>query len=235
MKIVLFGAPASGKGTQGLRLAEQLGLPHVSTGDMLRAMREKPGAIGDELRLLQPHEFASDTLILKALDDELKSPTYAKGVVLEGFPRTLPQAQAMLDMGLIPDLVINLTIDPDLVTQRAIHRRIHPASGRSYNLLSNPPKEEGKDDVTGEPLVHRADDHAHIVKDRMDWFATRTQPAIDHVKAFALAGHGPIWIEVDAGQSVQEVSAALDRQLSAAQVQLAESPETSPARRRRTP
>lgn len=210
MKIVLFGAPASGKGTQGMRLAERLGLPHISTGDMLRAMRQDPGPIGDELRLLPPHAFASDELILTALGAELKKPAYAKGVIFEGFPRTLHQAKAMVDMGLSPDIAISLKIDPRTVTERAVNRRIHQPSGRSYNVLFNPPKVEGRDDVTGEALVHRPDDHADIVQERLDLFARLTQPAIDHIKATAKPGVGPVWVEVDAGRSFQEVSADLD-------------------------
>lgn len=233
MKIVLFGAPASGKGTQGKRLAEQLGLPHVSTGDMLRAMRQEPGPIGDELRQIPPHAFASDELILAALDAELKKPLYAKGVVFEGFPRTLPQAQAMMTMGMSPDVAINLPIDPQLVIDRAVHRRIHLASGRSYNLLFNPPQVEGKDDLTGEPLVHRDDDHAAIVQERLDLFETLTRPAIEYIKGLALSGQGPVWIEVNAGQSMAAVSAELDQKFAAAQDQLADTPDAAQNRRRR--
>lgn len=210
MKIVLFGAPASGKGTQGKRLAATLGLPHISTGDMLRAMREEPGPIGDELRQIEPHEFASDQLILTALAAELAKPLYAKGVIFEGFPRTLAQAQAMKGMGLEPDIAINLPIDEALVMDRAVNRRIHQASGRSYNVLFSPPEKDGIDDVTGEPLVHRRDDHAPIIKERLDLFRDLTQPAIAYMKTTAKPGEGPVWVEVDAGRSYDEVSSDLD-------------------------
>lgn len=210
MKIVLFGAPASGKGTQGKRLADAMDLPHISTGDMLRAMRKEPGPIGDELRLIPPHAFASDQLILTALAAELTKPAYAKGVIFEGFPRTLAQAQAMKGMGLEPDIAINLPISEELVVDRAVNRRIHTASGRSYNLLFSPPKVEGVDDLTGEPLVHRPDDHAPIVKERMDLFKELTEPAIAYIKSQAKPGMGPVWVETDAGQSYETVSAALD-------------------------
>lgn len=210
MKIVLFGAPASGKGTQGKRLAQQLGLPHVSTGDMLRAMRQEPGPVGDELRQLQPHEFASDALILAALDAELKKPAYAKGVIFEGFPRTLAQAESLVGMGLVPDIAISLTIDEQTVIDRAVNRRIHPASGRAYNVLFNPPKVDGHDDLTGEPLVHRPDDHAPIVRERLDLFEQLTQPAIAYIKGTAKPGEGPVWVEVDAAQTYEQVCKDLD-------------------------
>jgi adenylate kinase len=216
MKIVLFGAPASGKGTQGKRLADDLGLPHISTGDMLRAMREEPGAIGDELRLIPPHAFASDELILTALAAELAKPAYAKGVIFEGFPRTLAQAQAMKGMGLEPDIAINLPIDESLVMDRAVNRRIHQASGRSYNVLFNPPKREGVDDVTGEPLIHRRDDHASIIQERLDLFRDLTVPAINYMKGTAKPGEGPVWVEVDAGRPMNDVSADLDLGMNSA-------------------
>lgn len=216
MKIVLFGAPASGKGTQGKRLSSALGLPHVSTGDMLRAMREEPGAIGDELRQIPPHAFASDRLILTALAAEITKPAYANGVIFEGFPRTLAQAQAMKAMGLEPDIAIHLTIDEPLVMERAVNRRVHAASGRSYHTVFNPPQKEGLDDLTGEPLEHRRDDHAPIIKERLGLFHALTRPAIDYMKSTAQPGVGPVWVEVDGGQSFKSVSQDLDLGLNSA-------------------
>jgi adenylate kinase len=216
MKIVLFGAPASGKGTQGKRLAGTLSIPHISTGDMLRAMREEPGPIGEELRQIPPHAFSSDELILTALTAELKKPAYAQGFILEGFPRTLTQAQAMMDRGLVPDIVFNLTIAEDLAMERAVHRRVHPASGRSYHTIFHPPKNAGRDDVTGEPLEHRKDDREPIVRERLNLFRTLTLPAIDYIKSTAKPGLGPVWVEVNGGQSFDGVSQDVDRGIESA-------------------
>lgn len=216
MRIVIFGAPASGKGTQGKRIADRLGIPHVSTGDMLRAMREEPGEVGDSLRAIPPHAFASDDLILRALREELAKPAYARGVVLEGFPRTLPQAQAMLEMGLRPDWVVSLDVDLDLVAERAVGRRTHTASGRSYHVKFNPPRVPDTDDVTGEPLVQRRDDHAEVVAERLRWFDERTVPAIDWMRAACMTPPGAtVWSEVDASGSLPEVSARIDAALAA--------------------
>lgn len=232
MKIVLFGLPASGKGTQAQRLQEQLGIAHISTGDMLRHMRQQPGPIGDELRALPPGSFASDPLILNALREHLADPRFAKGVLLDGFPRTLPQAQAMASMGVAADAVIFLNADPEKVVERAIYRRVHPASGRVYNDLFNPPRVPGHDDVTGEPLVHREDDHETIVRERLNDYVRKTQPAIDFLKAQAASGKGPAWIEVDANQSADrvftEILAGLQRVM--AHRATAETPSASSSR-----
>lgn len=217
MRIVIFGAPASGKGTQGKRIAARLGVPHVSTGDMLRAMREEPGEVGESLRAIPPHAFASDELILRALHEELAKPAYAKGVVLEGFPRTLPQAKAMLEWGLEPDWIVSLNVDLGLVAERAVGRRTHLASGRSYHVQFNPPRVPDADDETGEPLVQRRDDHAEVVEERLRWFAERTVPAIDWMRASCARAGGPVWTDVDASGSIQEVSAAIDAALESAQ------------------
>jgi adenylate kinase len=221
MKIVLFGLPASGKGTQAQRLHDALGLPHLSTGDMLRHMRTQPGTVGDELRQLPPGSFASDELILRALREQLAAPEFARGVLLDGFPRTLPQAEAMATMGVPADVVVFLKADPETVVQRAIHRRTHVASGRIYNALFNPPRRAGFDDVTGEPLVHRDDDHEPIVRARLADYAQKTQPAIDYLKSQAQPGRGPVWIEVDAGAAPEAVFAHLLLGIRSAQAILA--------------
>jgi len=220
MKIVLFGLPASGKGTQAQRLHDALGLPHLSTGDMLRHMREQPGAVGDELRALPPGSFASDTLILTALREHLAAPAFQNGVLLDGFPRTRAQAEAMAGMGVAADVVVFLNADPETVIQRAIHRRTHLASGRVYNALFNPAKVADRDDVTGEPLVQREDDHEPIVRQRLADYAAKTQPAIDYLKAQAQAGQGPHWIEVDATLPAPEVFAQVMAGIRTAQARL---------------
>lgn len=227
MKIVLFGLPASGKGTQAMRLHDALGLPHLSTGDMLRHMRTQPGAVGDELRALPPGSFASDTLILTALREHLSTPTFAQGVLLDGFPRTLAQAQAMAPMGVAADAVVFLNANPATVMDRAIHRRTHLPSGRVYNERFNPPKVAGFDDVTGEALSHREDDHESIVRQRLDDYASKTQPAIDYLKAQAVQGKGPAWIEVNADQSADQVFAEVMQGIRSV-------PSPSPRRPRRS-
>ena len=202
MRIVLFGPPASGKGTQAYKLKETLGIPHVSTGDMLRQAAQEPGSLGDEVRAVPTGTFASDDLILRLIQAELDKPAYKKGVILDGFPRTKAQAEAMIKMGLDVDVVIEFKVDQEVLTERIINRRVHPSSGRIYNLLSHPPKQEGVDDVTGETLIHRADDTLDVVVGRFKDFDLKTRPAIE---AFKQATKG-FWIQIDGMRSEDEVA-----------------------------
>jgi adenylate kinase len=193
MRIVLFGPPASGKGTQAELLHEALGLPHLSTGDLLRRVAKEDGNLGDQVRAVPTGHFASDELIITLLKAELDTPAYANGVLLDGFPRTPAQAGKMQEMGLAMDVAIDIRVDEAILLERIVNRRVHPGSGRIYNLLTHPPKNPGVDDETGEMLVHRDDDKAEMVEKRMADYHDKTQPAVDAFRQTP----GVFWIRID--------------------------------------
>lgn len=195
MRIVLFGPPASGKGTQAYLLKDALDIPHLSTGDLLRRVAKEDNQWGEKVRAVPVGHFASDDLIVALLKAELEKDAYANGVLLDGFPRTKAQATTMQELGLVMDVAVNLTVNEDVLTQRLVNRRVHPSSGRIYNLIGAPPKVEGLDDITGEPLVHRDDDKLDVVQQRFADYRNKTLPAVEVFRQ-----SGVRWIEVDGEQ-----------------------------------
>ena len=195
MRIVLFGPPASGKGTQAYLLKDALDIPHLSTGDLLRRVAKEDNQGGEKVRAVPVGHFASDDLIVALLKAELEKDAYANGVLLDGFPRTKAQATTMQELGLVMDVAVNLTVNEDVLTQRLVNRRVHPSSGRIYNLIGAPPKVEGLDDITGEPLVHRDDDKLDVVQQRFADYRNKTLPAVEVFRQ-----SGVRWIEVDGEQ-----------------------------------
>lgn len=215
MKIALFGLPACGKGTQAKKLEANLGLSQLSTGDLIRRLRvEDHGPVGDELRALPVGVFASDELMVRAVAQALDEPMYANGVILDGFPRTLAQAQAMTAMGMILDAVVYFNADETALIERAVNRRVHLPSGRIYNVRSAPPQVDGKDDVTGEPLTHREDDHEDVVRRRFADFYGKTLPALDYLKDRCSAGSGSMYIELNAMDDPAVVYERLELELA---------------------
>ena len=208
MRIVLFGPPASGKGTQAYLLKEALNIPHLSTGDLLRRVAQEDSDLGHEVRAVPVGHFASDDLIVRLLKAELEKDAYANGVLLDGFPRTKAQALTMQDMGLVMDFAVNLVVNEDMLTQRLVNRRVHPASGRIYNLIGAPPKNDGVDDITGEPLVHRDDDKLEVVQQRFADYRNKTLPAVE-----VFRNSGVRWIEVNGEQDSSVVFDEIVRQL----------------------
>lgn len=209
MNIVMFGLPACGKGTQAALLKKAHGLESLSTGDLLRRMKEAPGEIGDELRALPTGVFASDELILKAVSEELRDPKFAKGVIFDGFPRTVEQARALEKLGRPIDLVAHLKADEEALIERGVNRRVHVPSGRVYNLLSAPPKASGLDDETGEALVWREDDKEAVMRRRFADYRSKTLPAFEFLSAQSAGGAGPRVVELDAMRPSAEVFAQL--------------------------
>ena len=208
MRIVLFGPPASGKGTQAYLLKESLNIPHLSTGDLLRRVAKENSELGDEVRSVPVGHFASDDLIVRLLKAELEKDEYANGVLLDGFPRTKAQAMTMQEMGLVMDFAVNLVVNEDVLTQRLVNRRVHPGSGRIYNLIGAPPKIDGVDDVTGEPLVHRDDDKLEVVQQRFADYRNKTVPAVE-----VFRNSGVRWIEVNGEQDSAVVFEQITSQL----------------------
>jgi adenylate kinase len=177
MRMILLGPPGAGKGTQATYLTKHFGIPQVSTGDMLRAAVKAGTAIGLEAKkVMDAGKLISDDIIVGLVKERLKQPDCASGYLFDGFPRTIPQAEALRDAGVHIDFVLEIDVPPEDIIIRMSGRRAHLASGRTYHVKFNPPKVEGKDDVTGEPLVQRDDDREETVRKRLEVYLAQTRP-----------------------------------------------------------
>lgn len=199
-KVALFGLPASGKGTLAQALREEYGYEQLSTGDMIRRLRLEPGEVGAALRALPTGAFADDDLMIKAVMEELALPKYAKGVVFDGFPRTLAQLLSMDKAGVALDAAIYLVADEEALVERAVNRRVHVASGRVYNVKTAPPRAAGLDDATSEPLTWREDDHEEFLRGRFADYWSKTHPVVEELSRRAAAG-GPPLTTIDGSSS----------------------------------
>jgi len=177
MRIIFLGGPGSGKGTQSQFTTEKYGIPQISTGDMLRAAVKAGSPLGVEAKkIMDAGGLVSDDIILGLIQERLAEPDCANGFLLDGFPRTVPQATGLADMGVDIDHVVELAVDDEEIVRRMAGRRVHLDSGRTYHLIYNPPKNEGLDDVTNEPLIQRNDDKENIVRDRLATYHSQTAP-----------------------------------------------------------
>ncbi|WP_163930758.1 adenylate kinase [Paraferrimonas sp. SM1919] len=189
MRIILLGAPGAGKGTQAQFIMEQYGIPQISTGDMLRAAIKAGTELGLEAKkVMDAGQLVSDELIIGLVKERIAQDDCAKGFLLDGFPRTIPQADAMKENGIDVDHVIEIDVPDENIVERMGGRRVHPGSGRVYHVVYNPPKEEGKDDVTGEDLVIRPDDEETTVRKRLGIYHEQTKPLVDYYTAEAANG-----------------------------------------------
>lgn len=180
MRIILLGAPGAGKGTQAQFLMDKFSIPQISTGDMLRAARAAGTELGQEAeRYMSTGELVPDALIIALVKDRIAQPDCANGFLLDGFPRTIPQAQALDEAGVAIDEVVALDVDDEEIVSRLSGRRVHEASGRIYHVEYNPPKVAGLDDQTGEPLIQRQDDQEETVRRRLEVYRAQTRPLID--------------------------------------------------------
>src|SRR5476649_1413807 len=176
MRLILIGPPGAGKGTQATFIKEKFAIPQISTGDMLRAAVKAGTPLGlTAKKVMDSGALVSDDLIINLVKERLQQKDCANGFLFDGFPRTIPQAQAMRDAGIDLDYVLEIDVPDSAIVERMSGRRVHPASGRSYHVKFNPPKVEGKDDLTGEPLVTRDDDKEETVKKRLAVYHTQTQ------------------------------------------------------------
>jgi len=179
MRLILLGGPGAGKGTQASFITERLGIPQISTGDMLRAAVASGSPLGRDLKaVLDAGQLVSDALIIDLVKQRIEEADCAGGYLFDGFPRTLPQARALSEQGIHIDCVIVLAVDDDEIIRRMSGRRVHLPSGRTYHLEFNPPRVPGKDDVTGEDLVQRDDDREDTVRKRLAVYHERTEPLI---------------------------------------------------------
>ena len=186
MRLILLGAPGAGKGTQATFICQRWGIPQISTGDMLRAAVKAGTPLGLQAKgVMESGGLVSDDLIIDLVRERIAQPDCASGFLFDGFPRTIPQAEAMRDAGVTLDYVLEIDVPFDAIVERLSGRRSHPASGRTYHVKFNPPQVEGRDDVTGEPLVQRDDDREETVKKRLEVYAAQTRPLVDYYRQWA--------------------------------------------------
>ena len=186
MRLILLGAPGAGKGTQATFICQKYGIPQISTGDMLRAAVKAGTPLGLELKkVMDSGALVSDELIINLVKERIAQPDCAQGFLFDGFPRTIPQADAMKAAGVKLDYVLEIDVPFDAIIERMSGRRSHPASGRTYHVKFNPPKVAGIDDVTGEPLVQRDDDKEDTVKNRLAVYSAQTRPLVDYYANWA--------------------------------------------------
>jgi adenylate kinase len=189
MRLILLGPPGAGKGTQANFIKEKFGIPQISTGDMLRAAVKAGTPLGLEAKkIMDAGGLVRDDIIIGLVKDRLKEPDCAKGYMFDGFPRTIPQAEAMKEAGVPIDYVLEIDVPDGEIVTRMSGRRVHVASGRTYHVKFNPPKVEGKDDVTGEPLIQRDDDKEETVKKRLEVYHSQTKPLVAYYSKWAADG-----------------------------------------------
>ncbi|HDV6322325.1 adenylate kinase [Burkholderia multivorans] len=189
MRLILLGAPGAGKGTQANFIKEKFGIPQISTGDMLRAAVKAGTPLGVEAKgYMDAGKLVPDALIIGLVKERLKEDDCANGYLFDGFPRTIAQADAMKEAGVAIDYVLEIDVPFSEIIERMSGRRTHPASGRTYHVKFNPPKVEGKDDVTGEPLIQRDDDKEETVKKRLEVYEAQTKPLITYYGDWAKRG-----------------------------------------------
>nr|WP_315241803.1 adenylate kinase [uncultured Albidiferax sp.] len=186
MRLILLGAPGAGKGTQATFICQKYGIPQISTGDMLRAAVKAGTPLGLQAdAVMKSGGLVSDDLIINLVKERLTQPDCANGCLFDGFPRTLPQADAMKAAGVKLDYVLEIDVPFEAIIERMSGRRSHPASGRTYHVKFNPPKVEGQDDLTGEPLVQRPDDQEETVRKRLEVYSAQTRPLVDYYSSWA--------------------------------------------------
>ena len=211
MRIILLGAPGAGKGTQAQFLCEQFGIPQISTGDMLRAAVAAGTELGKQAKsIMDSGGLVSDDIIIGLVKDRLEQPDCAPGCLFDGFPRTIPQAQAMVDADISVDHVVEIAVDDEEIVGRLSGRRVHPASGRVYHILHNPPAIEGIDDVSGEALIQRDDDREETVRKRLDVYQQQTRPLVDFYSAL----EGPQYHRINGVGNVTAISAEIKNLLT---------------------
>ncbi len=217
MRLILLGAPGAGKGTQATYICNKYGIPQISTGDMLRAAVKAGSPMGlAAKKVMDSGALVGDDIIIGLVEERLRQPDCAKGFLFDGFPRTIPQADALKAAGIALDYVLEFDVPFDAIIERISGRRSHAVSGRTYHVKFNPPKVAGTDDITGEPLVQRDDDKEETVKKRLEVYSAQTRPLVNYYERWANAepGVAPKYRTINGNGSVEEirarVAAALD-------------------------
>jgi adenylate kinase len=212
MRLILLGPPGAGKGTQAAFIKQLYGIPQISTGDMLRAAVQAGTPLGlAAKKVMDSGALVSDDIIIALVKERLQAPDCSKGYLFDGFPRTIPQADAMKDAAVRIDFVLEIAVPDDAIVERMSGRRVHPASGRSYHVKFNPPKVAGRDDLTDEPLIQRDDDKEETVKKRLAVYHTQTEPLVAYYREWAKSGdpRAPKYRSVDGMGSVDAIKDAV--------------------------
>jgi adenylate kinase len=212
MRVILLGGPGAGKGTQANYIKEKYNIPQISTGDMLRAAVKAGTPLGVEAKkVMDAGGLVSDDIILGLVEERTREPDCENGFLFDGFPRTLAQADALKDKGVPIDCVVEIDVDDEEIIKRMSGRRVHLASGRTYHVVFNPPKEEGKDNETGEPLIQREDDQEETVRQRLAVYHEQTEPLIEYYSKWAESGEAgaPRYARIEGIGKVEEIRDAI--------------------------
>ncbi|MBY0475698.1 MAG: adenylate kinase [Nitrosomonas sp.] len=208
MRVILLGGPGAGKGTQANYIKEHFGVPQISTGDMLRSAVKAGTELGVMAKkIMDTGGLVSDDIIINLVKERITQPDCANGFLFDGFPRTIPQADAMKAAGVPIDFVVEIDVDDAEIVKRMSGRRVHPASGRTYHVDFNPPKSTGQDDVTGEPLIQRDDDKEETVRKRLEVYHEQTEPLVEYYSQWSAQGgkDAPRYIKIAGIGTVEEI------------------------------
>jgi adenylate kinase len=214
MRLILLGAPGAGKGTQAQFICEKYGIPQISTGDMLRAAVKAESELGVQAKqVMDSGGLVSDDIIIGLVKERIQDDDCANGFLFDGFPRTIPQAQAMVEAAVVIDHVVEIAVDNEEIVARLSGRRVHPGSGRIYHVKYNPPQQEGLDDVSGEPLVQRDDDTEETVRKRLGIYYSQTSPLIDFYQEMT-SSDAPGYHRIEGVGGVEDIRDAVFSSLS---------------------
>lgn len=216
MRLILLGGPGAGKGTQANYIKTRYGIPQISTGDMLRAAVKQGTELGKKARsYMDSGQLVPDGVIIGLVEERIARPDCAKGFLLDGFPRTIPQAEAMREAGVSIDAVVDIQVPDEEIVRRLAGRRVHLASGRTYHIIFNPPKQEDRDDVTGEPLIQRDDDREETVRKRLETYHAQTEPLVGYYRSWERAGTAgaPRYLPIEGVGGVEEIRDRIFRAL----------------------
>lgn len=210
MKIILLGAPGAGKGTQAQFLMEKYGIPQISTGDMLRAAVKAGTELGKQAKqVMDSGGLVTDEIIIGLVKERIKEADCANGFLFDGFPRTIPQAQALQEQGIQIDAVLEISVEDEEIVKRLSGRRVHPGSGRVYHVVYNPPKVEGIDDESGEPLIQRDDDQEDTVRKRLQVYHQQTKPLVEFYQKISANNPSTRSVSIKGIGTVEQIKAAV--------------------------
>ncbi len=214
MRIILLGAPGAGKGTQAKYIMESYAIPQISTGDMLRAAVKAESPLGLQVKdIMASGGLVSDDIIISLVKERISQDDCKNGFLFDGFPRTIPQAEALMAAGVEIDFVLEIDVDDEEIVARLSGRRVHPDSGRIYNVVYNPPKQEGKDDVTGEPLIQRDDDKEETVRKRLAVYHEQTKPLVNFYQKVAADNDQCVYKQIPGVGSMEQIKDAITQVL----------------------